>query len=108
MKTNYTAGPGLNRIDLDELARHGKDIPQDTDFLFTFGGAEFIIQYRLENAGRIGHPFIDLIVGPGDPEITLDVVDEEGEPATVRFKSKRSKVVQLLIGQKTVENPEYE
>lgn len=99
---------GKDVIDLDKLATpKGKKYPDDRDFLLTFGGAEFIIEYRVENANRPGHPFIDLCVLRGASPITLDVCPEDGPNATVKFSRKKDKIVQLLIGQH-VNNPEDE
>ena len=60
-------------IDLDKLAGC-----RDADFILTFGGAEFVVQYRIENAGRIGHPFVDVVVTPDDQEIKIDLCDDDG------------------------------
>lgn len=80
-------------IDLDNLAK-GKD----ADFLLRFGGAEFVIQYRLENAGREGHPFIDIVTVPYlDASITVDLCDADGAP----IRRGQGEVYQILLGQKT-------
>lgn len=97
-KTNYkfrTDHFDSQVIDLDEIA--GK---KDADLLLKFGGAELVIQYRLENAGRIGHPFIDIVVGVGDEPMSVDLCREDGAPIRQQKKSDPP-VVQILLGQKT-------
>jgi len=85
-----------NKIDLNEMSG-GKDM----DFLLVFGGAELIIQYRLENAGRIGHPFIDVVVARGDEPMTVDLCDKEG--ILIQQVDKGTALVeQILLGQKVI------
>jgi len=98
MTTTYKFHPKYRGrdIDLDKMAG-GKD----KDFVLTFGGATFILQYRVENAQRPGHPFLDIVVGPGDPPITVDLCDMNGE--VVRHALMKP-VMQILMGQ-VVEKP---
>lgn len=81
-------------IDLDKLAEC-----KDADFVLTFGGAEFVVQYRIENAGRFGHPFIDVVVTPDDQEIKIDLCDDDGRQIPYKVK-KKQRVAQLLLGQR--------
>ena len=76
MATRYKGETDV--INLDKLAKR-----KDTDFSLKFGGAELIIQYRAENALREWHPFIDIVVAPGDEPMTVDLCDEEGRPIRV-------------------------
>jgi len=86
-KTHYP----LCTIDLDKLAK-GKN----EDFLLTFGDAELVIQYRVENALREGHPFIDIVARPSGPALRIDLCDKEGEPIRV---GRGKQVYQILLGQ---------
>lgn len=100
MKTKYKFDPGYATIDLDKIS--GK---KDCDILLKFGGAELVIQYRVENAGREGHPFIDIVTVPaslgpasdGDEPMSVDLCDKDGAPID---RSTREPVYQILLGQK--------
>jgi hypothetical protein len=97
----YRSRREMKIIDLDALATRGRKPPIDTDFILTFGGAEFVIQYRIENARRENHPFIDIVIAPGDAPMTLDVCNPSGVPAKVTFpRGAPTAVVQLLLGQR--------
>lgn len=96
MKTSYKRSRNnMRKINLDTLAKDN-----DADFILQFGGAEFIIQYRVENAQRPGHPFIDIVVAPDDPSITVDLCDDHGRPIDVNDRSlqRDRQVSQILIG----------
>ena len=98
MKTKYKRSRNeMLQIDLDMMA-DGKD----KDFILQFGGAEFIIQYRVENATRPGHPFIDIVVAQGDPGITVDLCDDAGRPVdrTKAGQPRSKQVSQILMGMK--------
>lgn len=86
-------------VDLDEISQR-----KDCDILLVFGGAELVIQYRQENAGRVGHPFIDIVTvpasigkaGDGDEPMTVDLCDNDGKPLRV----PKTPVYQILLGQR--------
>ena len=86
-------------IDLDKLSKR-----KDADFLLKYGEAEIIIQYRVENATRPGHPFIDLVVGQGDPAMTVDLVDKDGSSIRTGDDNDEEPVVQILLGQNVAES----
>jgi hypothetical protein len=98
MKTKYNRSRNkMRKINLDKMA-NGKD----KDFILQFGGAEFIIQYRVENATRPGHPFIDIVVAPEDPAMRVDLCDDDGNPVdlTKVGHPRKKQVSQILLGMK--------